>query len=231
MRQCQEIINAAYARQKQASQGEDADEDNELRPLLEDIVGTFFGIGARINPAWFSETEVVAWDAGISGWTRPSAAEMVHWIEDENGAEVIRVPRDDQGAEPGRPTVYRMGGAYYPTGLALGPAATEDLTFIFAKRPDAIAELTTDIDPLWPEGHESLLALELGIYVALKDRRPQDAEQLVQQRDRQLMRLLAFLEHEDVGERSRTGNSVRFKQKSIVPIASLLMGGSQVAIP
>jgi hypothetical protein len=231
MRQCQEIIDSAYARQKQGAQGVDADEDNELRPQLEDIIGTLFGIGARVNPSWFSKLEIVPWDPELAGWIRPATAEMVHWVEDADGTPVVRVPRDEPDAEPGSPTVYRLGGVYFPTGSSLGPDVNAGLTFIFAKRPAAIPELSSDIDDLFPQGHESLPALELAIYIALKDGRQADVSALVAQRDARLLRFLQFLEHEDVGERSRSGSVMKFRQRTIVPVSGLLLGGSSVEVP
>lgn len=231
MRQVQQIINNAYARQKRAQQGVDANANTELRPQLFDILGIYFGLGARVNPEFFAVQESVAWDAAIAGWRRPAAAELIYDIEDQENDEVVRVPRDDQGCEPSMKAVYRFGQAYYPVSGFSAPASSAPLIFRYSKKPDEPAELLSDIDSMWPAGHETLLALELAIYIAQKDRREEDVVYLAAQRDRQLMRLFAFLEHEDVGERRRKGRVRKFSRSSFVSVASLLAGPTSVEMP
>lgn len=226
MRSVQEIIRSAYARSKASQEDVSASSDGELRPQLSDILKTFFAIGARVNPEFFSTSEVIAYDAAVGGWPRPTAAEAVWWIANGAGTRVVVVPHDDRDAEPGSPSVYRMGQVYLPTGGALGPAAAVPLTFDYAKVPDAVPELLSEIDQLWPAGHESLLALELAVYLAIKDRRNEDVPGLVQERDRQLQRFIAFLEHETIGERRRKGSVRKFNVQSRVPMGSMLAGGS-----
>lgn len=230
MRQVQEIINSAYARQKRAQQGVDANEDTELRPQLHSILGAFFQLGARVNPEFFSVEERVRWSDRLQGWPRPPAAELIHWVETTGGTEVVRVPRDDLRAEPGAPCIYRLGQVYRPAGSPKGPEDGVSLRFIYAKRPDEPAALQSDIDAMWPRGHELLLALELAIYVAEKDRRTEDAVSLAAHRDRELTRFLAFLEHEDIGVRRRTGLARRFTSSPLVP-SRVLAGTSTVEVP
>lgn len=200
MRTAQEIINHAYARQARAQQGADADEAGELLPILQQNLETYFQAGARQNPDYFSVERQVYWDATRGGWLRPRNAEIVHHVRDEVGEIVARVPFDDQGAEPSEKSVYRLGGVYKPALLAEDhPRETSVLTFVYAKRPDTIGDLNSEIDEMWPHGHEMLLALEIAIYIAQKDAREADATFLIMQRDREQIRFITFLEHEDIG--------------------------------
>ena len=213
MRTVQQIIDAAYARSKDAQQGVDADQAGELLPLIEDRLGIFFQLGARVNPEFFATSKEVA-PTG-SYWQRPSDAEMIYWVEDSSGEEVVRVPRDDQQAEPAALCLYRLGQRYYPvTQVARSPSGT--LTFLYAKKPDSLTGLSSTIDPLWPAGHETLLVLEVAMYIALKDRRQEDAQFLQAQRDRQQERFIMHVQHEDIGVRYRTGRVRRFNVGSLV---------------
>ena len=143
MRTVQQIIDAAYARSKDAQQGVDADQAGELLPIIADRLGLFFQMGARVNPEFFATSKDVS-PTG-SYWERPPDAEMVYWMEDSSGNEVVRVPRDDQGAEPSKLAVYSLGQRYYPaTRSAMHPSGA--LTFIYAKKPDALTGSSSTTD-------------------------------------------------------------------------------------
>ncbi len=231
MTTAKQIILMAYAKSKRNNPGTDASETGELLPLLHRALSALFAVGARVNPYFFAASSSVAY-AGV-GWPRPAAAEAVFGVETASGVEVVVVPREQKDAEPGLPSVYRWGQVYRPTGGVQGPTAADTLTFLYSKVPDAIATLDTELDPLWREGYNELLALELAIYMALKDggeRATSEVPPLREQRDAWVNRFVAHLEHETVGERRSYGHIRRFNTNTLVPIASLLAGGSNVQL-
>lgn len=221
----QQILTDAYAKSKKNQPGRIATESVELLGVVNRVIRTFFQIGVRVNPTFFGDSVAVSFS---SGWARPTAAEMIFRIED-GGDEVVVVPFDQPTAESGIPAVYRMGQVYLSAGNASDPTSG-DLTFFYAKRPTDAGSLSTNIDSMWPEAYKELAVLEVATYLAVKDEREAETAHLVSERDIWLRMFLAFLEHETVNERRSYGMAVPFNTGSLVPIASLLAGGSGVTL-
>ncbi len=139
------------------------------------------------------------------------------------------MPFDQRLAESGLPSVYRLGQVFRSSGNASDPTSG-DLTFFYAKTPTDAATLETSIDSMWPETYKELAVLEVATYLAAKDEREDETAYLVIERDKWLRMFLAFLEHETANERRSYGMAVPFNTGSMVPIASLLAGGSGVAL-
>lgn len=211
-----EIIDICYSRNKRAQRGVDAT-DEELWNFLQGVMNRYFADGQRINRAWFTEEDAVSYDANYGGWLRPERAESVHQVMlgDE---EVARVPFDNQGAEKWKPAVYRVHRA--PSGrtgkqvyriassskrkVPNALTAASQLVFHFSRRPIDVESTTQDLDPMWPEGHETLLGLELAVILAVKDgpSRAQDVADLRTGEDglqAHARKFFEFMEHEDVG--------------------------------
>lgn len=221
----QQILTDAYAKSKKNQPGRIATESVELLGVVNRVIRTFFQIGVRVNPTFFGDSAVVSFS---SGWARPTAAEMIFRIED-GGDEVVVVPFDQKTAESGLPAVYRMGQVFLSAGNA-GDPTSGDLTFFYAKTPTDAATLGTDIDSMWPETYKELAVLEVAAYLAVKDEREAETAYLVAERDNWLRMFLAFLEHETINERRSFGIPTPFNTNSVVPIASLLAGGSGVSL-
>lgn len=215
----QEVINLAYKESKRNVPDVTADEATELLPVLYRLLVGFFQLGARINPAFFGDTDDIAFQD--PGWARPATAEAVYGIEKADGTEIEVVPRDQKDAEPGFPSVYPWGQIYRIANDANGALQTTDtLTFFFSKIPDALPQLTSVIDPLWPERFKELLALELALYLARKEsgeRAEQEVPLLTPERDRLYQQFTAALEHETVGEAREFGRRETFNTPTIVP--------------
>ena len=199
----QEVINIAYARSKRAQQGVDALPE-ELFLALWDIMARYFSVGTRVNIEWFTVQEDVSYHSGEGGWRRPSDAESVHLVM-TGGEKVAKVPFDQKTAEPEKPAIYRLGGIYRVALTANGPPTTSPLTFFYCRRPQLIQSAEVGLDPLWPAGHETLLGLELAIFLARKDNRNDDIPHLEAQRDECAKWYIEFLEHEDRGTVYPTG--------------------------
>lgn len=225
----QEILTAAYAKSTKNQPGKIAAEATELLEVVNRVIRTFFQIGARVNPTFFGDQDDITYSA--PGWARPALAESIFRIEDAGGVEVVVVPFDDRQAETGVPRVYRMGQVYRTVAGAGDPPASGDLTFFFSRRPADAASLGATIDAGFPEAYIELAHLEVAAYLANKDQRQEELAYLVAERDRWLLLFLAFLEHETVNERRRFGSMQPFHTGSLVPISSLLTGGSGVELP
>lgn len=202
--------------------GQIATQATELLNLLNRSMEGLYAFAARVNPTYFAETASVGF-AG-AGWTRPAAAESIIRIETPGFVEVIVVPFDQRDAEPGKPAVWRFGQLFRSAGNANDPTSG-NLTFFYAKRPTAPVALANTLDPLWAEQFNELLALEVAIYLALKDGRASEVDGLMQDRDRWVTLYAAFLEHETANERREYGQAQRFVGPSLVPLTALLAGG------
>lgn len=207
----QEIINIAYSRSKRAQPGVDAS-DPELIVVLNEVISRYFTAGVEVNRDWFMTRAYVQWDEALQGWSRPAMAEMVYMIELADGTEVVRVPFDDRvKTEPMRPAVYRMRGTYHIARQSDPPYEGDRLTFYFGSRPQVVSVPEDEIDSRWPEGHETLLGLEIGIFLAEKDGRDgsgntaNDLGSLSTQRAASAEKFMRFLAHEDVGVIYRKG--------------------------
>lgn len=223
----QQILTDSYAKSKYNQPGRIATESVELLGVINRVIRTFFQIGVRVNPTFFGDSLSVAFS---SGWARPTAAELIFKIvEDSSGDEVVVVPFDQLTAESGLPAVYRMGQVFLSAGNA-GDPTSGALTFHYAKTPTDAATLGTSLDSMWPDTYKELAVLEVATYLAVKDDRKDEVAYLVGERDNWLRMFLAFLEHETVNERRSYGMPTPFNTNSLVPIASLLAGGSGVTL-
>lgn len=224
----QDILNGAYAKSLKNRPGAIASESSELLQLVIRATRGLYAAAARINPTFFAESAVVAFAAG--GWARPQNAEAVFRIENPTPAEVVVVPFEDRRAEPGLPAVYSFGQLYRPASAGAPDPQAGNLTFFYAKRPTDPATLATALDALWTEQFNELLILEVAIYLAIKDGRDSEVVNYKVDRDRWANLFFAFLEHETLNERRRFGQVARFNTKSMMPVWSLLAGGSAAQV-
>lgn len=220
----QNIIDWAYGKSLKNRPGDIATAGTELLNLVVRSMHGLYAYAARVNPVFFAETAAVTYVA--PGWARPPLAESVIRIEDGTLREVVVVPYDQRNAEPGKPALWRFGQIYRPATLAAPNPQTGTLTFFYAKRPTTPATVNATLDPLWTEQFNELLVLEMAIYLALKDGRGEEVPGLTAERDRWVTLYTGFLEHETAQERRSYGHVHRFTGPSLVPLMSLLAGGS-----
>ena len=228
----QDILEGAYAKSLKNRAGTISTESTELLQVVIRAMRGLYAFAARINPTFFGETDTVSYDGSI-GWPRPTGAESVFRLEfnASPNTEIVVVSFDDRTAEEGMPAVYTFGQVYRSAGNTLDPT-NEDIDFYYAKRPDDPASLTATIDPLWVEQFNELLILEVAIYLAQKDLgesgRPEELQVLMADRDRWLQLFVAHLEHETANERRRQGHIRRFNTNWMVPLNSLVAGGTSL---
>lgn len=220
-----EIIVAALARSSKNRPGDIATNATELLQTVIRATRGLYAFAARINPLFFATTSTVTYSA--PGWARPELAESLFRIENPDNIEVVVVPYDDRVAEVGKPALYRMGQVFRSAGNALDPVSG-NLTFFYSKRPTSPANVSVALDSSWVESYNDLLILEVAIYVALKDGRLDEVAALKTERDDWARLFIAFLEHETANERRRFGLLRYTNTASIMPIGSLLAGGSTV---
>lgn len=219
-----QILTAAYAHSTKNRPGVIAAESTELLQVVIRAMRGLYAFAARVNPTFFAKTSAVAFAA--PGWSRPEDAESVFRIEDPTGTEVVVVPYDDRGAEVGMPAVYSFGQVYRPASAAAPDPQAGNLTFYYAKRPQSPATLDTPLDASWAEQFNELLALEVAIYLSVKDGRQDELGSLRADRDRWIAQFVAFLEHETANERRRYGHIKRINVQTLVP---MLAGGGAAA--
>lgn len=216
----QEILTAAYARSTKNRPGTIATEATELLKLVGRALRGLFAVGAVVNPEFFGKSVAVPFAA--PGWKRPEDAESVFYIENPAGAEVIVVPFRDRKADEGKPALYRFAQVFRSAGNALDPVAG-DLTFYYSKRADLPAALNTVLDALWVECYNDLLIDEVAVYLALKDGRLDEVQELKSERDAGLSQFASFLQHETANESRRFGSVRQFNIDTLRP---LLAGGA-----
>ena len=214
LRTAQAIIDVAYGRSKRADPNAGDTTIEELLVKLDEIMGTYCQAGARINPDYFGKRIPVDFNEDTGGWARPREAEAILRIENTSGTEIANVPYEDRDAEAGT-AVYAYGRTYHPKDQT-GPSG--QLVFYSAVRPAFTASAESEIDEIWPHGHETLLALELAMYIAAKDERADALALLAPQRDRQLLRFQNYMEHEDTTKRYRKSRAKKFSTGSLKPV-------------
>jgi hypothetical protein len=221
----QDILDAAYAKSRWNVPGQTATEDPELLEVVGRAQRGLFTLGARVNPVAFAMSEDLVADGGTAWWW-PDALEALLRLE-VSGSEVIVVPFDQRGADPGRPAVYYLGNKFYPSGNAADPTPGSDtLTAWFAKRPAMPTALTDELDPLWREAFNDLLSLEVAIHMALKEHRDGELATLQRDRDKWLTQYVAHLEHVVPFEVRGWGHTRVTVTNQIVPLRDLVAGST-----
>lgn len=221
-----EILDMAYARSLLNQASEISTESTELLQVTHRAVTGLFAVGARVNPMYFGKiSSAVSYSMG---WDRPIDAESVFRIEKDDGTEVTVVPLNDQGAEDQSPCVYEMGQVYYLAG-GTGLATTDDLVFYYAKSPFVPNALTDNVDAMFPDEYDELLALEVAVYLCVKDGgRDQEFQVLKAERDMWARRFVAHLEHATTALKVRFANRGLANSQAIVPIGSLFGAGADL---
>jgi len=225
----QALIDRAMSKSMKNNPGVIATE-TELVDIAVTAQRGLFSLGARVNPTFFGDEEVVAF-AGL-GWARPVAAESIVHLEVEGGSpKVSVVPHDDRLADRLNPSVYRYGQVFRSVGRDVDPDEYDSLHFFFSKRPEDPTDMESELDALWPTQYDELLALEVGIYLTMKDStesRAAELNELKALRDQQLVRFVSFLEHETANVTRRHSHHRRINTETMVPIGSLVAGGTNV---
>ena len=229
-----DVILAAYAKSTKNKPGTIATEATELLQVFIRSMRGLYSVAARVNPTFFAEDVDVTLAA--SAWARPETAESIYRIErvagttggtGSAGDEVAVVPLDDKTAEKGMNAVYEFGQKFKTAGNSLDPTGG-DLKFYYAKRPTDPADLDTAIDALWQESYDELLILETAIYLAMKDGRNAELENLKGARDTWAGLFIAFLEHSTANERHRIGHLHTIVTKRLIPLNALFAGGAKL---
>lgn len=223
----QDLFDVAYAKSVKFQPGKTVAEDTEGLSVANRVVRTFFQIAARVNPTFFGVIESINYAS--PGWARPALAESIYRLEELDGTEVVVVPFDQRDVEDGKPAVFRFGQVFRTAGNALDPTDGA-LNFYYSKLPTDATQYTGTLDPMWPDSYAELAALEIACYMAAKERDQEELAYFVSQRDAWLRLYLAFLEHETANEREGYGALRPFNTGSLVPIASLLTGGTSVKL-
>jgi hypothetical protein len=233
----QEVLTRAYSHSTKNAPGRIITDSTEGFDIVIETVRKMFQLAARLNREYFGESAVVVPVTG--GWPRPATAESVYRLEigsgERDAAEVVRVPFDDRDNEFRKPSVYTFGAKYWPASARpIDPIATgdtpESLRIFYAGQPVIPADLGGNVDPRLSDDWRELLALEVAIYMSLKDKRLDEVPALKGERDRWLLSFVMFLEHEDVGEHRRFDHDRRFNAPSMVPLQQLVAGGTDLKL-
>ncbi|MEP6990069.1 MAG: hypothetical protein ABJA80_03995 [bacterium] len=211
-----EIITAGHGYSSKSRPDKIATQATELLALASRAVRGIYAVAARINPEYFGQSVAQPYVAGATlGWPRPVNAQTVFRIE-LAGAEVAVVPLSDQKAEQAKPSVYHIGKVYKIAGSALGPTVADTLTIFSSKLPAKPTVLADVIDATWEEAFDNFGALEIAIYLALKDGRLDELQTLLPDRAKEAQLFIDFLTF------ATPITTYRFAQPRMVALPSLM---------
>lgn len=211
-----------------------ATESTELLQLVIRSLRGLYAVSARVNPTFFAEDADVT--LASTAWARPETSESIYRIErvaattggtGAAGDEVVVVPFDDKKAESGIPAIYEFGQKFKTAGNTPDPTGG-DLKFYYSKRPTDPANLDAAIDALWQESFDELLILETAMYLAIKDSREAEVNNLKGERDNWAAMFVAFLEHSTANERRRFGHFHTIVTKRLIPLSAMFAGGANL---
>ena len=208
MRTVGQIVAAAYAVSKRAQVDVDAT-PAELANVLNSAMRRYFTAGTSLNPHAFLKEDTLKTQG--DAWKRPDDAEYVWQLKRADKPMTI-VPFDNQDADPKNYCVYRVGNLYKPVARPpnLTPEIRDNIRVYYARQPDVLNVtweksklFNAAIDVLFPQGHEQLLSLELGLFLARKDGRDKDVAALMPWREEERGRFLESLRRADLITSSR----------------------------
>jgi hypothetical protein len=162
-----DLILAAYATSAKNRAGAIASEAPELLPVLERSLRSLFADAVTHNRVAFAERIAVQRGGDPVRWPIPQDAESVVHIQKADGTTVAEVPHDDMLSNQFVPSVYRLGGAFYPAGVEEGPD-DEPLWLTCSMMPQPLPGLESEIDPRLPGRFHRIPILELARYIAVK---------------------------------------------------------------
>lgn len=177
-----------------------ANDGNELRLVLARSLTERWTAGAAVNPEYFAKFLAVvpvttSWPNGF--WPRPADALNVLRITGSAASRVIVVPADESGIYwAGQKRVARWAGGYISVSTTDGPVQPESLTMYYVRTPALPASLDDPLDAGWPSAYDTLLVLDLGVYLAQKDGRMDELPGLEKERDAWEQLYLAYLQSE-----------------------------------
>lgn len=222
----QEILTAAYSHAKKVQPGVTLVDATEGPAVIDRALRGLVLFGCQVNAGYFGQSVDVAYAA--PGWKRPADALVVIHLSNAAGEDVLPVEYTERARFADVPAVWEWGQTFRPTGGAAGPLVNEALTILYARSPAQVANLAAAIDSYFPDDFAELLALEVVIYAALKDERP-DAYlgALKAERDRWALRFVAYLGGATAGV-ARINDPVQIPGEQIARAAQLLAGGSSI---
>lgn len=218
-----DIITAGHGYSSKSRPDQIATKATELLALASRAVRGIYAVASRVNPEYFGNVVSQAYVGVVTGWPRPSQAQTVFHIEvGVGGPECAVVPLTDRTAELSRPAVYHLGKVYRIAGSTLGPLTSDALAFYYSKLPAKPTALTDVIDSTWEEAFDNFLAIEVGMYLAIKDGRLDEFNALSADRAKEAQLFIDFLSMATPTTSSRFGQPRRVALPSLLP---LLAGG------
>lgn len=219
----QDIIIAGHGYSTKNRPDQIATKATELLALASRAVRGIYAVASRVNPEYFGDVLSQPYVGGVSGWPRPAQAQTVFHIEvGVGGPECAVVPLNDRTAELSKPAVYHLGKVYRSAASSLGPTAADALALYYSKLPAKPAAITDAIDSTWEETFDNFLAMEVGIYLALKDGRIDEVQALLPDRAKEAQLFIDFLTFATPITSYRHGQPRMVALPSLMP---LLAGG------
>lgn len=168
----------------------------ELVDALNLIFQERYGQASGLNPAVFLKTAVLAWTG--ANWVIPADCDTMVKMTKASGEEVFVVAIDNLTAEPTEAAVYRQGRAYFPAGNPNDPV-NQPLIAYYDQIPAALVDDTSVPDAAWPQQFDTMIVLDLALWLAMKDGRTDDLQALTPEHGRWDGQYQEWLERESLG--------------------------------
>lgn len=168
----------------------------ELLDALTLLFTQRYAQAAGYNPAVFLVQAVMAWDT--DGWQIPANCDTVVLLQTPTAQAVNVVAIDNLAAEPSEPAVYRIGRRYRPAGNANDPTAVA-LSIWYTQQPVAFTATGDSPDAAWPQQFDTMIVVDLAVWLAIKDARGDDIAALEPEQARWNAQYVEWLQRESLG--------------------------------
>lgn len=178
---CQQLIEAAYSRSTANDAGKLAT-DLELIGELDRTYQRFYAELAIASGDNALSTSALTLAGTPATATLPTdVIDVVRVEKATDGSKVYLIPASEKDrAWHLSPAVYRQGTTLVSRNRVGDPVSGMVLTTYVLDAPAALTALGSTLDPRWPHRFDSLLVLDLALYLSDKDvdRNPQDYTEL-----------------------------------------------------
>lgn len=168
----------------------------ELLDALTLLFTQRYAQASGLNPAVFLKRAVLNWVA--DGWTIPADCDTMVLMRVNSGAQVFVVAIDNLDAEPTEAAVYRMGRRYLPAGNPVDPVNVPLVAF-YTQIPAAFAAVDQAPGPEWPQQFDTMVVVDLAVWMATKDGRADDLQALAPEQGAWDAKYREWLQRESLG--------------------------------
>lgn len=168
----------------------------ELLDALTLLFAERYAQASGYNTAVFLAQAALAWDT--DGWQIPADCDTIVLLQTPTGVTVNVVAIDNLAAEPSEPAIYRLGRRYRPAGNPNDPTGV-NLVLWYTQQPAAFTLVTDTPGEAWPQQFDTMIVVDLAVWLAIKDARSDDVAALEPEQSRWNGQYIEWLQRESLG--------------------------------